>query len=124
MPNAPSDQFTEVVIWKGVPLAILAGIGVVVLRELLHWIDRRSIRAVRPVRKRKGNDQAQEAIDEIGNSIPRCPLCNGLMVKRTVRSGTTVGSSFWGCFGYPRCDGTRPMGMIEGKVRKLQELQG
>jgi restriction system protein len=38
---------------------------------------------------------------------PRCPLCDGLMVKRTARRGANVGSDFWGCFGYPRCRGTR-----------------
>lgn len=38
---------------------------------------------------------------------PRCPSCNGLMVKRTARRGASVGSEFWGCFGYPRCRGTR-----------------
>jgi restriction system protein len=40
-------------------------------------------------------------------AAPRCPSCNGLMVKRTARRGASVGSDFWGCFGYPRCRGTR-----------------
>ena len=109
MQNEPLDQFTEVVIWKAVPLIILAGIGFLVLRELLHWIDRRSIRALRPLRNHKQNDQDNEVttIDVMGDSIPRCPLCNGLMVKRTVRDGANAGSTFWGCFGFPRCRGTR-----------------
>jgi restriction system protein len=46
-------------------------------------------------------------ISDASAAAPRCPSCNGLMVKRTARRGASVGSEFWGCFGYPRCRGTR-----------------
>lgn len=39
-------------------------------------------------------------------TIPKCPLCNGPMVKRTAKQGPTAGSQFWGCPKYPNCRGT------------------
>jgi restriction system protein len=41
---------------------------------------------------------------------PACPACGESMVLRTVRKGARSGSRFWGCTGYPRCTGTRPLG--------------
>lgn len=46
-------------------------------------------------------------IPDASTATPRCPSCDGLMVKRTARRSESVGSEFWGCFGYPRCRGTR-----------------
>lgn len=40
---------------------------------------------------------------------PPCPLCGNAMVQRTARKGSLAGSRFWGCAGYPRCTGTRPL---------------
>jgi restriction system protein len=39
------------------------------------------------------------------NQIPPCPLCGGLMVLRTAKSGKTAGKQFWGCSAYPECKG-------------------
>jgi restriction system protein len=39
------------------------------------------------------------------SSIPPCPLCGGLMVLRTARSGKNSGKQFLGCFAYPECKG-------------------
>ena len=109
MQSGPLDLFTQVVFWKAVPLIILAGIGFLVLRELLRWLDRRSIRELRPLLSYKGSsaDRDSATLDGLDNGVLRCPLCNGLMVKRTVRDGANAGSAFWGCFGFPRCRGTR-----------------
>jgi restriction system protein len=40
---------------------------------------------------------------------PACPACGKAMVQRTARKGALAGSRFWGCAGYPRCTGTRPL---------------
>lgn len=40
-------------------------------------------------------------------SVPSCPECHGLMVKRTNRRGYNPGSQFWGCSRYPDCEGKR-----------------
>ena len=41
--------------------------------------------------------------------VPLCPLCNQPMRQRTARQGPHVGDPFWGCSGYPKCRGTRPV---------------
>ena len=42
-------------------------------------------------------------------TAPACPACGKGMVQRTARKGAHAGSRFWGCAGYPRCTGTRPL---------------
>ncbi|NOX56855.1 MAG: four helix bundle protein [Planctomycetes bacterium] len=39
------------------------------------------------------------------NQIPNCPKCGRLMVLRTAKKGKRAGTQFWGCSGYPDCDG-------------------
>lgn len=41
--------------------------------------------------------------------IPNCPTCGSNMLRRTATRGATKGKEFWGCPGYPRCRGTRPI---------------
>jgi len=41
----------------------------------------------------------------IVSSSPKCPSCNGEMVKRKAKSGQNAGNEFWGCSNYPRCKG-------------------
>jgi restriction system protein len=42
-------------------------------------------------------------------AAPTCPKCERPMVHRTARRGSTAGTSFWGCSGYPECRTTLPM---------------
>ena len=42
-------------------------------------------------------------------STPRCPACQGPMVKRVARRGSNAGKTFWGCPDYPKCRGTREL---------------
>jgi len=37
---------------------------------------------------------------------PPCPHCGQPMVLRTARRGPKAGQPFWGCSGYPNCQGT------------------
>jgi four helix bundle suffix protein len=39
-----------------------------------------------------------------------CPKCGNSMRQRTARTGPHAGKSFWGCTGYPECNGTRSIG--------------
>jgi hypothetical protein len=106
--NPQLDQFMHAMMWKALLVIILGSIGGFLLRELLQWIDRWSIRAVQSRRaKRAARPVAVSSNVNASTAAPRCPSCNGLMVKRTARRGASVGSDFWGCFGYPRCRGTR-----------------
>jgi four helix bundle suffix protein len=38
-----------------------------------------------------------------------CPSCGKPLVLRTARKGKRQGARFWGCAGYPACNGTRPV---------------
>jgi hypothetical protein len=38
-------------------------------------------------------------------SVPRCPKCQGEMVKRTVKRGENIGKEFFGCKAFPKCRG-------------------
>lgn len=40
---------------------------------------------------------------------PTCPECAQAMLRRVARKGASAGSAFWGCAGYPKCRGTRPI---------------
>ncbi len=40
---------------------------------------------------------------------PKCPVCNSVMVMRTAKRGSNIGSQFWGCPKYPSCRGTLPL---------------
>jgi restriction system protein len=44
---------------------------------------------------------------------PACPHCGDQMVERTAGQGAAAGSSFWGCSGFPSCQGTLPMETLE-----------
>lgn len=39
------------------------------------------------------------------NSEPRCPKCQGEMVKRTVKRGENIEKEFFGCKAFPKCRG-------------------
>jgi len=42
-------------------------------------------------------------------AAPICPKCGAEMKKRIARQGKNAGKEFWGCIGFPKCNGTRPM---------------
>ena len=46
------------------------------------------------------------AANKVKQSIPHCPTCAALMVKRTARKGVSAGKQFWGCSKFPKCKGT------------------
>jgi len=41
---------------------------------------------------------------------PFCPKCGNSMRQRTARTAPHAGKSFWGCTGYPECNGIRSIG--------------
>ena len=54
-------------------------------------------------RKSDGTDESDKQGD------PACPRCGKPMKLRTVRTGAKAGRQFWGCSGYPNCEGTQPI---------------
>ncbi|WP_415267809.1 restriction endonuclease [Acidovorax sacchari] len=92
----------------------------------IHLIDGpallRLIRQGRPAPEPQPRMQAQPAEKPAGNgpapapgpasgaeAPPACPVCAQPMVRRVARRGASAGQGFWGCSGYPRCRGTRPL---------------
>lgn len=52
-------------------------------------------------------------------AAPSCPKCGKTMRQRTARTGRHAGDSFWGCTGYPECNGIRNLeqeGSQQGQV--------
>ena len=45
---------------------------------------------------------------------PTCPKCGKPMRQRTARTGLRAGESFWGCTGFPECNGIRSLGASTG----------
>jgi restriction system protein len=40
-------------------------------------------------------------------AAPVCPKCGERMVRRVARKGANAGGEFWGCVGFPQCNGVR-----------------
>ncbi len=60
-------------------------------------------------RQRKDQTDRSDPTDRTDRTLPACPLCGKPMALRTARKGRTAGSQFWGCCGYPKCKGVRPL---------------
>ena len=43
----------------------------------------------------------------IADTAPQCPQCGKPMLKRIIQRGSRQGQQFWGCSGYPNCNGSR-----------------
>jgi hypothetical protein len=110
MAAAQINQFTEALFGKVESVLVVCAILIVVVGIPLYWLrlkaERGLIRVIRSARERR---QAQKcaANTDSSETVPHCPVCNALMVKRLARRGVNAGSSFWGCSNYPRCRGTR-----------------
>jgi ribosomal protein L37AE/L43A len=55
---------------------------------------------------RSNNLESDGWIPQI-RSVPDCPQCGALMVKRTAKKRDRSGETFWGCSSYPKCRGIR-----------------
>lgn len=53
-----------------------------------------------------GEQELHASKTELG-SFPACPKCARPMVKRHAKRGSNAGRQFWGCPGYPACNGIR-----------------
>jgi Topoisomerase DNA binding C4 zinc finger len=104
------DQFTQALFGKVESVLIVCAILIVVVGIPLIWLrlkaERALIRVIRSARERR-QAQKSAANTDSSETVPHCPVCNALMVKRLARRGVSAGSSFWGCSNYPKCRGTR-----------------
>jgi hypothetical protein len=76
---------------------IVCAILILVVGIPLYWLrlkaERALIRVIRSARERR---QAQKtaANTDSSETVPHCPICNALMVKRLARRGSRSGSGF------------------------------
>ena len=107
---AQIDQFTQALFGKAESVLIVCAVLIVVVGIPLYWLrlkaERGLIRVIRSARERR-QAQKSAANTDSSETVPHCPVCNALMVKRLARRGLSAGSSFWGCSNYPKCRGTR-----------------
>lgn len=61
---------------------------------------------VQKVQSQSSDAKPKTAPETVASSTPTCPLCGKPMVIRTARRGAKAGNQFWGCAGYPGCQGT------------------
>jgi len=104
------DQFTQALFGKVESVLIVCAILILVVGIPLIWLrlklEHALIRVIRSARERR-EAQKSAAITDSSETVPHCPVCNALMVKRLARRGVSAGSTFWGCSNYPQCRGTR-----------------
>ena len=104
------DQFTQALFGKVESVLVVCAVLILIIGIPLYWLrlkaERGLIRVIRSARERR---QAQKSLANTDSSetVPHCPVCNALLVKRLARRGVSAGSSFWGCSNYPKCRGTR-----------------
>src|SRR5436309_4147213 len=107
---AQADQFTQALFGKIESIIIVCAILILVVGIPLYWLrlklERALIRVIRSARERR-RAQKSAAHTDSSETVPHCPVCNALMVKRLARRGASTGSTFWGCSNYPKCRGTR-----------------
>lgn len=83
-----ASGFTE----EAKALAAEHGIALVNRVRLVEWIG-------------EALAAAQEGVSTaLENPAKLCPKCGAKMVKRTAKRGANVGSQFWGCSRYPKCN--------------------
>jgi hypothetical protein len=112
MAAAQIDQFTQALVGKVESVLVVCAILIVVVGIPLIWLrlkaERGLIRVIRASREKR-RPQTSAVSTDLSETVPHCPVCNALMVKRLARRGVSTGSSFWGCSNYPKCRGTRAL---------------
>src|SRR5438876_9409972 len=109
---AQTDQFTQALFEKVESVIVVCAILIPVVGLPLYWLRLKAERALIRVIRSSGNrsqTQKSAANTAASETVPHCPTCNALMVKRLARRGAGAGSAFWGCSNYPKCRGTRPI---------------
>ncbi|MBR1543923.1 MAG: four helix bundle protein [Muribaculaceae bacterium] len=49
---------------------------------------------------------ASQSRQSVEQGAPACPVCGKPMIRRVIKRGSKAGQQFWGCSGYPECQGT------------------
>lgn len=73
--------------------------GYKISKELLDEVINLLTKVQRP-----DNEIREQHLEDVKDTLLKCPKCGGEMVKRTAK---TIGKHFYGCKNYPRCRFTR-----------------
>src|SRR5690242_13253292 len=107
---AQTDQFMQALFGKAESFIVICAVLILVVGLPLYWLrlkaERTLIRVIRSAREKR-QTQKSAASTAASETVPHCPTCNALMVKRLARRGAGAGSVFWGCSNYPKCRGMR-----------------
>ena len=94
---AQNDQFTQALFGKVESVLIVCAILIVVVGIPLYWLRLKAERGlIRVIRSSRNKRQTEKSAVNTNSSetVPHCPVCNALMVKRLPRRGVSAGSSF------------------------------
>jgi hypothetical protein len=91
------EQFTQALFGKVESVIIVFAILILVVGIPLYWLrlklERALINRIRFARNRRQTEKSAANTNE-SETVPHCPVCNALMVKRIARRGAGVGSTF------------------------------
>jgi hypothetical protein len=87
---------------------IIAGIAVLLVRELRHRLERGPVHAWHSRRSGRGRPAINSSAVKQLDHVPDCPMCDVPMVKRSIPSGPRAGDRFWACANFPMCRVMRP----------------
>ena len=107
---AQNGQFTQALFGRIESVLIVCAVLILVIGIPLYWLRLKLERAlIRVIRSSRSKRQTQKSAANTNSfeTVPHCPVCNALMVKRLAQRGSRSGSTFWGCSNYPKCRGTR-----------------
>jgi restriction system protein len=93
----------------GKPLELIDGGGLV---RLIAPAQAASSAPTQPVTTPPPLPISAVILNAKADPAPPCPRCSNAMVLRTAKRGANVGSQFWGCSTYPKCNGTRQADLV------------
>jgi hypothetical protein len=99
MLSAQNDQFIQALFGKAESAIIVSAILILVVGIPLYWLRLKAERAlIRVIRSSRDKRQAQKSAANTDSfeTVPHCPVCNALMVKRFARRGVSAGSNLLG----------------------------
>jgi restriction system protein len=75
----------------------------------IELVDGHKLRKMVDAARKKPIDSVIQIESQQAFAALICPKCGAEMKKRIARQGKNAGKEFWGCIGFPKCTGTRPL---------------
>ena len=91
------DQFTQALFGSVEAVIIVCAILILVVGIPLYWLRLKAERGlIRLIRSSRNRHQIEKSAPDANSfeTVPHCPICNALMVKKLARRGSRSGSTF------------------------------